>query len=403
MTSWAQLSDDLDTIAISSACQPNKVIAKHLVTPIVTSAIYATDNRCEKEENGSIQNGKEHSSYRHSRKGNPTRDAVENQLAQLENAKFALTYSSGTAAINNILQTFLKQGDHVVSIKTIYGGTYHLLNDFARFGVTVDYEPSFDTQRIISHIKPNTTMLWLESPVNPTLALVDIESVAKSAKEIQKNIIIVVDNTFLTPVFQRPLELGADISCYSCSKYLGGHSDLVMGSVALNSKDLYKKLHQSQEDFGAVPSTFDCYLLIRSLKTLPIRMKQHYESAKVVGQFLEKHPKVLRVIHPGFPSHPQRLLAMTQQFGHSGAIGLYLKGGYRESCDFLAALKLIQRAPGLGYDMSVANIPSRNSHANVPEEDRKSLGITDNYIRLSVGLESAASLIADLSQALDSM
>ena len=243
-------------------------------------------------------------------------------------------------------------------------------------------------------------MIWIESPTNPLLKVIDIQNVVNAVSK-HKNLIVVVDNTFLTPYFQKPLELGADITVYSLTKYMNGHSDVVMGAICTNNEDLYKQILFYQNALGVVPSPFDCYQVNRSLKTLAIRMKQHMENGLAVGNYLESHPRVKRVLHPGLPDHPHHLILKKQCYGYCGMLSFYLNGDINNSKKFLSALKVFVLAESLGGFESLAELPSVMTHASVPESQRIQLGITDSLIRLSVGLEDSEDLIKDLEQALE--
>jgi len=250
-------------------------------------------------------------------------------------------------------------------------------------------------------LKKNTKLLWLETPTNPILKGLDIEAISKVAHSLQENIIIVVDNTFLTSYFQRPLELGADIVVYSLTKYMNGHSDVIMGAAVTSNDDIHSKLRFLQNASGIVPSPFDCYQVNRGLKTLALRMEQHSKSSLIVAQYLESHQFVEKVLHPGLPSHPQHELALRQTYGHSGIMSFYIKGGLNESKKFLQSIKIFTLAESLGGYESLAELPSVMTHASVPEDQRKQLGITDSLIRLSVGLEDVQDLLDDLENALE--
>merc|ERR1712045_902849 len=337
--------------------------------------------------------------YEYSRSGNPTRDCLEKCLAALDGAKYAITFASGLAATNTIAQ-LLKSGDHLVAMDDLYGGTNRYFRKVAsKMGIETSFVDATNAQKVAEAIKPNTRMVWVETPTNPTLKVVDIEAVAKITKK-HENIFLVVDGTFESSYFQRPLELGADIAYYSMTKYMNGHTDVIMGSVALNSKDLADRLRFLQNATGGVPSPFDCYLVNRSLKTLKLRMKEHMANGIIVAKFLESHSSVEKVISPALQSHPQHSLALKQQYGHSGMVSFYLKGGLEESRKFLKALKLVTLAESLGGYESLAELPYLMTHASIEEKERLSLGVTPNLIRLSVGIEDPEDIINDLDQAL---
>lgn len=337
--------------------------------------------------------------YEYGRSGNPTRNVLETCLASLDNGKYGLAFSSGLGATTIIAQ-LLSNGDHLISCDDVYGGTNRLFSRVtSRQGITVDFVDATNLDNVKKAIKPNTRMIWIETPTNPCMKVLDIEAISTLAHS-HENITVVVDNTFVTSYFQRPLELGADIVAYSVSKYLNGHSDVIMGALVVSDDQLYERLKFLQNSSGIVPSPFDCYQVNRSLKTLALRMEQHFKNSMVVAKFLESHPKVERVLHPALPSHPQYKLVLKQTYGHSGIMSFYLKGGLKESKKFLQSLKVFTLAESLGGYESLAELPSIMTHASVPEDQRKVLGINDSLIRLSVGLEDADDLVEDLKQAL---
>lgn len=281
----------------------------------------------------------------------------------------------------------------------VYGGTNRVIRQVAaRLGITFDFVDPTDLKALEAAIKPNTKLFWVETPTNPLLKVVDIESVAKIAHK-RDDIIVVVDNTFLTSYFQRPLELGADVVAYSLTKYMNGHSDVIMGAAVTSSEDIYNRLKFLQNATGIIPSPFDCYQVNRSLKTLALRMEQHQKNAIQIAEYLEKHPLVEKVLHPGLPSHPQHQLALKQTYGYSGVFSFYIKGNLETSRKFLKALEMFTLAESLGGYESLAELPVIMTHASVPAEDRVKLGITDTLIRLSVGLEDADDLIEDIEKA----
>lgn len=282
----------------------------------------------------------------------------------------------------------------------LYGGTNRYFRKVAsNMGIETSFVDATDVKNVADAIKPETRMVWIETPTNPTLKVVDIQAVAEVVHR-HKNIFLVVDNTFESAYFQRPLELGADITYYSLTKYMNGHTDVIMGSVALNDDDLADRLKFLQNAAGAVPSPFDCYLVNRSLKTLKLRMEEHQKNGLEVAKFLEAHPFVEKVRHLLLESHPQHALVKKQQYGHSGMISFYIKGGLEESKKFLKALKLVTLAESLGGYESLAELPYLMTHASIEEKERVALGVTDNLVRISVGLENATDIIADLDQAL---
>jgi len=341
-----------------------------------------------------------HTGYEYSRTGNPTRNSFEKAVASLECAKYGCAFSSGsstTAAIINLL----KAGDHVISIDDVYGGTNRFLN---RVASTQGIESSFvdlsDPNILKDAIKENTKLLWIETPTNPTMKIVDVEAIVKIVKSINKDIIVVVDNTFMSPYFQNPLTLGADICVNSISKYINGHSDVIMGIALTNDKELIDRLHFIQNAVGAIPSPFDCWLANRGLKTLAIRMRQHEKNAMAVAKFLEAHPLVEAVYYPGLESHKQHELAKKQMKGFGAMMSVRIKGNLDTSNKFLSSLKLFTLAESLGGVESLCELPCIMTHAAVSPEERAKLGITDTLIRVSVGIEETEDLIKDLDQAL---
>ncbi|GMS84110.1 hypothetical protein PENTCL1PPCAC_6285 [Pristionchus entomophagus] len=337
----------------------------------------------------------------YSRAGNPTRDVLQANLAALEDAKHCFTFGSGLAASSAIVNR-LKTGDHVICSDDVYGGTQRFLRKVSipHHGLEASFVDLTKKEEYEKAFKPNTKMLWLESPSNPLLKVVDIQAVVSAARKANPDIVVVVDNTFMSPYFQRPLSLGADVVVHSITKYINGHSDVVMGCVMTDREDIKDHLFFQQLAVGAVPSPFDCFLVNRGIKTLHLRMKAHYENALAVAQYLEKNERVDKVLYPALPSHPHHEVHKKQTKGMSGMISFYLKGGLEESQKFFKAIKVFTLAESLGGYESLAELPSVMTHASVPEEDRAKLGITDNLIRLSVGIEDKEDLIADLENAL---
>uniref|UniRef100_A0A2M4CUD7 cystathionine gamma-lyase n=1 Tax=Anopheles darlingi TaxID=43151 RepID=A0A2M4CUD7_ANODA len=342
----------------------------------------------------------QHAGFEYGRSGNPTRDVLERCLASLDNGKFGLTFASGLGATTTVI-TMLKSGDHVVAGDDLYGGTNRLLRNVAmKMGIEIDFIDLTNLEQVEQAIKPNTKLFWMETPTNPLLKVIDIKAVSEIAHK-RPGIVVVVDNTFLSAYLQRPLDLGADVVMYSLTKYMNGHSDVIMGAMVTNDEQIYERLKFLQNATGIVPSPFDCYLVNRSLKTLALRMERHKSNSLAIAQFLEGHPKVERVLHPGLPSHPQHELAKRQTYGHSGIMSFYIRGGLEEASVFLKALHVFTLAESLGGYESLAELPSVMTHASVPLEQRVTLGITDALVRLSVGLEDSDDLIGDLKQALE--
>lgn len=341
----------------------------------------------------------EHQGWEYSRTHNPTRKAYENCLANLEGAKFGFAFASGCAATTTIMH-MLKAGDHVIAGDDMYGGTFRLFERVLKtHGIEFSYIDLTDANNFTASVKNNTRLVWLETPTNPTMKLVDIRKIAGEAKK--KNVLTVVDNTFMSPYFQRPIELGADITVHSATKYIGGHSDMVGGVAATNREDLAEKLAFLSNSMGGIASPFDSFLALRSLKTLPLRMRAHAENAMKVALFLESHSKVQKVLYPGLKSHPQHGLALEQMSGFGGMITFYIKGGLPEARRFLENLNVFSLAESLGGVESLIEHPAIMTHASVPVENRKKLGIDDSLIRLSVGVEDIDDLLNDLKSAFD--
>jgi cystathionine beta-lyase/cystathionine gamma-synthase len=340
----------------------------------------------------------QHKGWDYSRAGNPTRDALEEAFAALEGAKYGLAFSSGLAAEQAIIQ-ILNPGDHVLVCDDVYGGTGRLFRRlFAKYDLTFEFIDMTAVKNVEAAIKPNTRLVWIETPTNPLLKVIDIEAVTKLAH--QASALVVVDNTFASPIFQSPLEMGADIVVHSTTKYIGGHSDIIGGAVMMNDDKLYEQIKFVQFAGGAVPGPFESFLLLRSVKTLAVRMEKHDSNALTVAHFLSEHNRVKEVFFPGLPSHPQHALAKKQMRGFAGMVSFNLKGSYEEVVSFLQKLKVFSLAESLGGVESLVNHTEKMTHASVPEEMRKQLGIGPNLIRLSCGIESADDLIKDLDQAL---
>jgi cystathionine gamma-lyase len=347
-----------------------------------------------KDQANSFGNG-----WEYSRTGNPTRGAFERAIASCEQGKHAVAYSSGMAATTAVVH-LLKQGDHVISIDDVYGGTQRYFRRTVNptYGIEFDFVDMSTPSNIENFIRPTTKMVWLESPTNPTLKITDIAAVAEVTKK--HNLILVVDNTFMSPYFQNPLTLGANVVIHSITKYINGHSDVVMGVVITNDTEINTKLRFIQNGIGAVPSPFDSYMALRGLKTLHVRMAAHAKNAQAVAEFLESHPQVEKVIYPGLPSHPQHAIAKKQAKGFGGMITFYIKGGIEKARAFLETVEIFTLAESLGAVESLAESPAIMTHASVPKEHRELLGISDNLIRLSVGIEGLPDIIADLQKAL---
>lgn len=340
-----------------------------------------------------------HKGWEYSRTHNPTRKAYEDCMASLEGGQNGFAFASGCAATTTILH-FLKQGDHVVAGDDMYGGTFRLFDKVLRHnGIEFSYVDLTNPENFLKAKKANTKLVWLETPTNPTLKLVDIRKIAKYAADA--GVLTAVDNTFMSPYFQRPLELGADFVVHSATKYIGGHSDVVGGVVITKRADLAEKMAFLSNSMGGIQGAFDAFMCLRSLKTLPLRMKAHAENAMAVAQFLEKHPKVEKVIYPGLASHPQHSLAREQMSGFGGMITFYIKGGMTSARKFLESVSVFALAESLGGVESLIEHPAIMTHASVPPEQRKALGIDDSLIRLSVGIENVEDLLKDLKTAFD--
>lgn len=333
--------------------------------------------------------------YEYTRSLNPTRKALESKLASLENADFGLAFSSGLAAETTLILALLKQGDHIVAFDDLYGGTKRLFNHvIINYGIEISYVDATNADNVDKAIQPNTRLVWIESPSNPLLKLCDIKAVSKIAHK--HNLILVVDNTFLSPYFQNPLDLGADIVLHSSTKYIGGHSDVLGGSIMLSNEALYEKIKYQQNATGAVLAPFDSYLTMRGIKTLELRMQRHHQNALLIAAFLEQHPKVNKVIYPGLESHPQYQLAKEQTTGSGGIISFEIAGNIDDATRFLERLTLFALAESLGGVESLIELPALMTHSSVSKESREQIGITDTLIRISVGIEDSKDLINDL-------
>jgi cystathionine beta-lyase/cystathionine gamma-synthase len=336
--------------------------------------------------------------YEYSRVDNPTRSALDECLASLEEGKYGLTFSSGLAAEHAIF-SMLRPGDHVVVPEDMYGGTYRLIKQILEpFEIKFTFTDFTDLNAVQKAIQPSTRMVWIETPTNPILKIFDITAIADYSRK--KNVISVVDNTFATPYFQKPLLLGADIVVHSTTKYINGHSDLIGGAVIVTDTGLYEKIKMVQKSVGAVPSPFDSWLTLRGVKTLAVRMRQHAENAMKVALFLKQHPNAVEVYYPGLEDHPGHAIAKKQMTGFGGVVSFQIKGGLAEANAFFKKIKVFQLADSLGGVESLANYSALMTHEAFPAELRKKIGVTDNLIRLSVGIEHIDDLISDLNEAL---
>lgn len=339
--------------------------------------------------------------YEYSRTANPTRLALEKKLASLEGGKFGLAFASGMAAATTLVTSILQSGDHVVAFDDLYGGVRRMFDKVIspRFKIEVTYVDATDSKNVESAIRPDTKLIWVESPTNPTLKLCNIKEISEIAKGI--GALTVVDNTFMSPYFQQPLSLGADIVLHSTTKYINGHSDSVGGALITNDQQIFEQLKFNQNSLGAILSPFDSYMVMRGIKTLAIRMKTHQENALRIAEFLESQStKVEKVIYPGLPSHPQHGLAKEQMKGFGGMITFFLKGNLDTALTFLENVHIFNLAESLGGVESLIEHPATMTHASVPPEIREEIGISDNLIRLSVGIEHVDDLLKDLDNAL---
>ncbi|MFH1647998.1 MAG: PLP-dependent aspartate aminotransferase family protein [Chloroflexota bacterium] len=338
--------------------------------------------------------------YDYSRTANPTRKILEETIARLEGGKAGFCFATGMAAETTVLH-LLKAGDHVISGDDVYGGTFRLLENVMRpFGVETTFMRLNDRRKIEAAIRPNTRMIWLETPSNPLLNITDVEIVADVAKK--HRLLTAIDNTFATPVFLRPIDYGIDIVVHSTTKYLNGHCDVVGGAVVTTTDELTERVQFLLNAMGTCASPFDCWLVLRGLETLSLRVKQHAQNAAVVADFLGSHPAVAKVYYPGLKSHPGHEIARRQMKGFGGMVAFELKGGTDAAYAFLKKVKLFLLAESLGGAASLVAHPATMTHASMPREHREKAGITDSLVRLSVGLENIDDIIADLRQALES-
>lgn len=377
---------NFETLAIHAGQDPEPM------TGAVTVPIFQTSTYCQ-ESLGNPRMG-----FEYSRTDNPTRRAYEACFAALEGAKHALAFASGMATTNNCMY-LLKSGDEVVLSDDVYGGTFRFFTKVMdKFGVKAHFVDATKLENISAAVNANTKMIWLETPTNPLLKLTDIAAVSQIAKKA--GAYLVVDNTFMSPAFQNPLALGADIVVHSATKYIGGHSDLVGGIMATNNEEIYSAMKFHQNAVGAIPGPFDCWLAMRGLKTLALRMAAHQANALKLAQWLQQHPQVAHVIYPGLESHPQHSLAKTQMKGFGGMISFEIKGGLAEAKKFVESTQLFLLAESLGGVESLIELPAVMTHASIPVDRRHAMGIADGLIRISVGIENFEDLKADLAQAL---
>lgn len=376
----------LETLAIHAGQEPDPTTGA-VMTPVYFTSTF-------------VQSGVgEHKGYEYARSDNPTRTALQNCLAALEAAKYGLAFASGLAAIDTILK-MLEPGDHVLASNDVYGGTFRLFDkQYKKYGIEFSYAELTDLNEVRAGLRPNTKWVWIETPTNPRLKVVDIQAVSAIAHTHNPAIKVVVDNTFATPYLQQPLVLGADVVMHSTTKYLGGHSDVVGGAVMLNDTGLYEQLKFLQNAGGAVPGPMDCFLVLRGVKTLAVRMDRHAENALAVAQFLADHPKISEVIYPGLDTHPQYATAEKQMRNGGGMISFYLKDE-AQSAKFLTHTKLFALAESLGGVESLIELPAGMTHGSTKGSP---LEVGPGLIRASVGLENKQDLMADLAQALASV
>jgi len=375
----------IDTLAVHAG-QPPDPTSGAVMMPIVLASTFAQSAPGE------------HSGFEYGRSGNPTRNALEACFAALEGARHGFAFASGLAASTTILSS-LSPGDHVLSGDDVYGGTFRLMDKVMRpFGIDSSRTDMVDVDKVAAALRPNTKMIWLETPTNPMLKIFDIAKIAELARA--RGAALVVDNTFATPILQRPLELGASVAMHSTTKYLNGHSDVIGGAVMTNDEAFAERLRFLQNAMGSVPSPFDCYLVLRGLKTLPLRIRHASATAAGLAARLAAHPAVERVSYPGLTSHPGHALAARQMKAFGAMITFVMKGGLPASRAFLSSLSIFTCAESLGGVESLAEHPAIMTHASVPLDQRQLLGIDDGLVRLSVGVEGADDLWDDLQQAL---
>ena len=341
----------------------------------------------------------EHSGYEYSRTQNPTRHALERSIASLENAKYGLAFSSGLSAIDAIMKLF-SPGDEIISTNDLYGGSYRLFEKvFKKFGLKFVFTDLRNLNEIQNLISSKTKLIWVETPTNPMINIVDIEGLSKICKT--NNLLLAVDNTFSTPFLQKPIDLGADIVMHSATKFLAGHSDVILGLLALSNDELAEKLFFMQNSSGAICGPMDPFLTLRGIKTLHVRMQRHCENARVIANYLKKHDKVDNVYWPGFENHPNHNIAKSQMNDFGGMISFTVKGNFDLVKRITSSFKVFTLAESLGGVESLVNHPATMTHASIPKEERDKIGITDNLIRLSVGIEDISDLVDDIEQAIN--
>jgi cystathionine gamma-lyase len=373
------------TRAIHAGQEPDPTTGS-VMTPIYQTSTYAQAGLGE------------HKGFEYSRSGNPTRAALEACMASLEEGTYGLAFASGMAAETAIL-SLLSAGDHIVSCDDTYGGTYRIFERvMRRYNVEASYVAAGNVAAYEQAIRPHTKMIWLETPTNPLLDLIDIQSVAALAH--QKNLLVVVDNTFASPYFQQPLKLSADIVVHSTTKYINGHSDIIGGALVTSNEEVYQAIKFYQNAAGGVPGPFDSWLTLRGIKTLAVRMRQHEANALAVARFLQEHPRVEKVYYPGLPSHPDHELAKRQMSGFGGMVSFQFKGTYADVAQMVRRFRVFALAESLGGIESLVCHPASMTHGSIPREIREARGLTDTLLRLSVGIEDIEDILSDLEQAL---
>ena len=378
--------DHFETLAIHAGQRPDPTTGA-VMTPVYLTSTYVQDGPGE------------HKGFEYSRTRNPTRDALQGCIAALENGKHALAFASGLAATDAVLH-LCNAGDHAILSDDLYGGTFRIADKvFKRAGLELSFVDMTDLAAIESAFRPNTKVLWTESPTNPMLKICDLEAIAGLCRK--HGVLSVCDNTFATPFFQKPLDLGIDLVAHSMTKYLNGHSDVVAGALVMRKDDLHEKLAFLQNAIGAVPGPLDCFLVLRGLKTLHVRMERHELNAGKIVLALQRHPQIEKVTWPGLPEHPQHALAKRQMSGFGGMLTCVVRGGLPSARTFLKSLRLFACAESLGGVESLIEHPAIMTHASVPVEMRKKLGIADGFVRISVGIENGQDLVDDLLQGLD--
>jgi cystathionine beta-lyase len=377
-----------ETLAVHAGTEPDPTTGA-IMTPIYQTSTYVQ------------QAPGVHKGYEYARTQNPTRDALQDAIAALEKGKYGLCFSSGMAAVDAILK-LLKPGDEVIAANDLYGGTYRIFTKvFAHYGIQFHFVDLSDPQAIEPFLNVKTKLVWLETPTNPLLKIIDIETIIAKVSAFGSGILTVVDNTFASPYLQTPLDFGVNLVLHSATKYLSGHSDVVLGAIVTNDQQVYERLKFIQNSCGAVPGPMDCFLALRGLKTLHIRMQRHCENAHLIAHFLDQHPKVARVYYPGLSEHPNHIIAIKQMNNYGGMVSFYTKGNtIEESLIILKNTKLFALAESLGGVESLIGHPATMTHASIPEQDRIKAGLENSLIRLSIGIENVEDLISDLSQAL---